>query len=129
MEQDLLYVYALQLELGGLEVPKDEIVFFDMQDWNKVVQLKYIGETEGEESAFQQELKARGLLPADVMLTNFYPELKQMTLDSWQRLFRHQEALKRGEAAPIHSLQAGLWCIRREWVIRRNGQETERDPG
>jgi len=103
-----------------LEVPVEEAVYFDMADWNKVVQLKYIGETEAEERAFQQELKARGILPADVMLTNFYPDLKQMTYDSWQRIFRHHEALKQGEPAPIHSLQAGLWCIRKEWVLMDN---------
>lgn len=103
-----------------LEVPVDQAVYFDMADWNKVVQMKYIGQTEAEERAFQRELKERGIFPADVMLTNFYPDLKQMTYDSWQRIFRHHEALKRGETVPIHSLQAGLWCIRKEWVLKDN---------
>lgn len=106
-----------------LEVPADKAVFFDMADWNKVVQLKYIGKTEAEERSFQRELTERGIKPTDVMLTNFYPDLKQATYDSWQRLFRHHEALKRGEDAPIHSLQAGLWCIRKEWVKHHNGEE------
>lgn len=105
-----------------LQVPVEEAVFFDLQDWNKIVQLKYLGQTEAEERPFQQELKARGLFPADVMLTNFYPDLKQQTFDSWQRLFRHHEALRRGEKPPIHQLQAGLWCIKKEWVLRRNGE-------
>lgn len=104
-----------------LEVPKDEAVFFDMQDWNKVIRLQYIGESEADERAFRQELKERGLKSADVMLTNFYPDLKQATYDSWQRLFRHHESIKQGEPAPIHSLQAGLWCIKKEWILRDNG--------
>ncbi len=103
-----------------LEIPREEAVYFDMADWNKVVQLKYIGETEADERTFQRELKERGIFPADVMLTNFYPDLKQMTYDSWQRIFRHHEALRRGDAVPIHSLQAGLWCIRKEWVLKDN---------
>lgn len=103
-----------------MDVPVENAVFFDMYDWNKVVQLKYIGETEADERAFQRELKERGILPADVMLTNFYPDLKQAIYDSWQRIFRHHEALKRGEAVNIHSLQAGLWCIRKEWVLKDN---------
>ena len=103
-----------------LEVPTNQAVFFDMADWNKVVQMKYIGETEAGERAFQRELKERGIFPADVMLTNFYPDLKQLTYDSWQRIFRHHEALKRGEEVNIHSLQAGLWCIRKEWVLMDN---------
>ena len=105
-----------------MEVPVEEAVFFDMADWNKIVQMKYIGENEADERAFQRELKERGLKPSDVMLTNFHPDLKQATFDSWQRLFRHHEALKRGEAAPIHSLQAGLWCIKKEWITRVNGE-------
>lgn len=104
-----------------LEIPVGDAVFLDMQDWNKVVQLKYIGETGDEERRFQRELKERGLRPADVMLSNFYPDLKQMTYDSWQRIFRHHEAITNGDLSGIHSLQAGLWCIRKEWVIRHNG--------
>ena len=105
-----------------MEVPLEEAVFFDMADWNKIIQMRYIGENEADERAFQRELKERGVKPSDVMLTSFYPDLKQATFDSWQRLFRHHEALKRGEAAPIHSLQAGLWCIKKEWIKLLNGE-------
>lgn len=104
-----------------LEVPVEEVVFFDMYDWNKVVQLKFIGQTAPEERAFQRELDARGITGRDVMLTNFYPELKQLTMDSWQRLFRHHEAARKGDLENIGSLQAGLWRIEKEWVVRVDG--------
>ena len=106
----------------ALEVPKDEIVFFDMQDWNKVVQMKYIGEDEADERAFQRQLRDRGLDSRTVMLSNFYPDLKMQIQDSWQRLFRHHEAIKQGKDVPIQSLQAGLWCIKKEWIRSHNGE-------
>lgn len=106
-----------------LEVPVEEAVFFDMNDWNKVVRLKYIGRTDLEERLFQKELDARGINSRDVMLTDFYPDLKQLTLDSWQRLFRHHEAARQGNYQNIGALQAGLWRIRKEWVVRVNGAD------
>ncbi len=103
-----------------LQVPVEEAVFFDMRDWNRIVSLSYLGESEAEERRFMQDLKARGLTTRDVMLSGFYPDLKQEVLNSWQRLFRHHDAVCQGQDVRLHSLQAGLWCIRKEWVSRDN---------
>ena len=100
-----------------LEVPIEEAVYFDMYDWNKVVQLKYMGRNAADERAFMEELSMRGITTRDVMLTDFYPDLKEQTLDSWKRLFRYHEDVKAGVPVQMGSLQAGLWCIRKEWVI------------
>lgn len=107
-----------------LEVPVEEAVLFDMQDWNKVVQLSFIGETPAEERAFLRELSARGLTCRDVMLSGFYPDLKEQILRSWQRLFRHHENASQGDYTGISSLQAGLWCIKKEWIRCVNGDPT-----
>lgn len=103
-----------------LEVPREEAVFFDMNDWNKVLQMNYLGETEADARQFQRELRERGIRAADVMLSRFYPDLQQQIMDSWQRLFRHHEAARRGER-PVPDLQAGLWCIKKEWITHDNG--------
>lgn len=99
-----------------LEVPVGEAVFFDMYDWNRIMQMQYLGKDPGEERAFRQELALRGITPSEVMLTAFYPELRARVCASWQRLFRHHEAVRQGDRTGVGSLQAGLWCIRREWV-------------
>lgn len=99
-----------------LEVPVGEAVFFDMYDWNRIMRMQYLGKDPGEERAFRQELALRGITPSEVMLTSFYPELRARVCASWQRLFRHHEAVRQGDRAGVGSLQAGLWCIRREWV-------------
>lgn len=101
-----------------LEVPIEEVVFFDMMDWNKIMQLKYIGENESDEKEFRFELEQRGLDGNKVMLSTFYPEFKQQIMKSWERLFRHHEAIKAGDLSNVHSVQAGLWKIEKNWIVR-----------
>ena len=100
-----------------LSVPKDEAVLFDVMDWNKIMRLSYIGENEEEEKAFFEDMAMRGLNWNDVMLTSFYPDWKQKILKSWDRLFRHHEAIKAGDTSGVHSVQAGLWRIKKNWNI------------
>lgn len=122
------WVYAdlYMMETGAyphiltLEVPREEAVFFDMNDWNKILQMNYLGKDEADTRRFQRELRERGIRAADVMLSRFYPDLQQQIMDSWQRLFRHHEAARRGER-PVPDLQAGLWCIKKEWITHDNG--------
>lgn len=99
-----------------LSVPPDEAVFFDMYDWNKIMRLSYIGENEDEEREFVRELRLRGLSENDVMLSSFYPDLKEKTLNSWKRLFRHHERIKQGDRNGVQSVQAGLWQIKKDWL-------------
>lgn len=101
-----------------LMVPKEEAVLFDMYGWNRILQLKYMGETRDDERRFQEELEARGLREYDVMLTGFYPEQKALVEESWKRLFCHHEALRAGERFAGQSVQAGLWQIKREWIVK-----------
>lgn len=102
-----------------LEVPVDEAVFFDMYDWNKILSLKYIGETETDEQEFRKMLRDYGITrESDVVLTNFYPNLKRQVKESWKRLFRHHEDIINGETQGIGSIQAGLWTIRKEWIVK-----------
>ena len=99
-----------------LEVPRDQAVLFDLYDWNRVLQLGFLGE-EADARAFRKELSLRGLREFDVMTGSFYPELRRAIEDSWQRLFRHHAALLCGDTSGAGGVQAGLWCIRREWIV------------
>lgn len=112
---------SVDLSGGGcpltLCVPRDQAVFFDMYDWNRVLQMRYMGETPAQERAFQEELAMRGLRETDVMLSGFYPELRQQIIASWSRLFRHHERIRAGDLTGVGAMQAALWCIRKEWVV------------
>lgn len=101
-----------------LRVPPDEAVFFDMYDWNRVLQLKYMGESPADERDFCAELALRGLRESDVMLSAFYPEQKQKIMGSWQRLLRHHEKIRKGDLTGVGAVQAALWRIKEEWIVR-----------
>lgn len=103
-----------------LRVPLDEAVFFSLYDWNKILCLSYMGKTEKEEKEFRQTLLEYGIRrESDLILTNFYPELKRQVMDSWHRLFSHDQAIRKAisENQPLSGVQAGLWCIKKEWVM------------
>lgn len=114
---DLYSVEASGADVLTLEVPAEEAVFFDAADWTRIMQLNPLTDGPAEDAAFRDELRRRGLTPSDVMLTAFYPELKAAVLASWERLFRHHEAIRAGDRSGVGSVQAGLWQIRREWIV------------
>ena len=108
-----------------LNVPLDEVVLFDQYDWYKVLRLSYIGESPEEEAEFVRELEKRGIRDSsDAVLRPFYPDVKRKITTSWNRLFRYDEPIKRAVAAGddilipgVRAVQAGLWCIKKEWLI------------
>lgn len=101
-----------------LDVPVDSAVFFDMYDWNKILNLQYIGTSEADEKRFGELLSDYGIRNrSDIILTGFYPDLKQQILDSWTRLFRHHEAIRSGDCTGVLKVQAALWQIRRSWIV------------
>lgn len=101
-----------------LNVPADQAVFFDLYDWNTILCLKYLGETKEEEAQFRRQLADYGVRrETDVILTNFYPELKRQVQESWKRLFRHHERIKAGDTTGVGSVQAGLWQLKQDWIL------------
>ena len=112
-----------QVDVSGgrvmtLSVPINEAVFFDQYDWYKVLKLSYIGENDADEAAFARELEKRGIKdPSVAVLRPFYPDIRRKITDSWKRLFRHDEAIRQGDLSGVRAVQAGLWCIKKEWLI------------
>ena len=82
---------AVDVTGGGtvltLRVPIEQAVYFDLYDWNKILQLRFLTDDPKEERKFVQELSLRGLDCYKVMMSDFYPEEKQKILQSWERLF------------------------------------------
>lgn len=100
-----------------LSVPIESAVFFRMSDWNKVLNLRYIGESEAQEAKFAEKLARYGIrYEGDVYTTPFYPHLKKELKDSWQRLFRYDQQVKETGAFPHPDMQAGLWYLDRQWI-------------
>lgn len=74
-------------ELLVLSVPADQVILFDLYDWNKILQLRPLTDDPREEKELLRELSLRGLDLNKVMLSSFYPDFREQILASWQRLF------------------------------------------
>lgn len=106
------------LRVMRLRVPLEEAVFFDRYDWYKVLRLSYIGETDKDEEAFARGLEMRGIRDSsEAVLRPFYPDVKRQITESWKRLFRHDSAVRNGDTSGVRAVQAGLWQIKKEWLI------------
>ena len=92
-----------------LEIPEQEMIFFDLRKWSEVLNLQFLG-TEQEKKAFETELEQQGIRhPMDVFEKPFYPLLKQKIIKSWKHIFDIENVDKQ-------YLQGAVWCIRKEWI-------------
>ena len=109
---------SMDRKVMKLEVPINEVVLFDQYDWYKVLRLSYIGETQADEDAFARKLGLRGIRDSsEAVLKPFYPDIKREITESWKRLFRHDADIRRGDFSGTRAVQAGLWRIKKEWLI------------
>ncbi|WP_312637233.1 DUF3841 domain-containing protein [Oscillibacter sp.] len=93
-----------------LEIPWDECVFFDQREWNRVLNLEYLGRAPRKEAAFQQKLEQQGVAHASIVFrTPHYPLLKKEILDSWRGLVKR-------EPMEAEYLQAAVWHLKKEWL-------------
>lgn len=93
-----------------LSVPKEEIIFFDLRDWNKILNLNYLG-TEEETAGFVEKLKNQGVKDSlEIFKSPFYPLLKREVVDSWSRLFDREEICD-------EYVEGALWMIKKEWIV------------
>lgn len=107
-----LAVAGTGCSLIELAVPRDCAVLFDSRLWNRMLNLRYVGVDEADEAAFEQRIATMGLKSsAEAFSTSFYPTIKREILHSWQRLFGS------ADNCPDQYVQAGLWELRREWIV------------
>lgn len=120
-----LDLYNLERHAGyqilELEVPLQQVIFFKMADWNKVLNQRFLGVTEQEDSAFAEKLEKQGInYEGDIFRKPFYPQLKQEVMKSWLNLFRFNEqihhAIEQGQQLSRQDIQGELWQIPSTWV-------------
>lgn len=100
-----------------LSVPIESAVFFRMSDWNKVLNLRYIGDSKEDEANFAEKLARYGIrYEGDVYTTPFYPHLKKELINSWQNLFQYDRQVKETGSSLYSDMQAGLWYLDRQWI-------------
>lgn len=100
-----------------IEAPIDKAVFFRMSDWNKRLNLRYIGKSSQEEDSYNQNLSRYGIgYEGDVYLTSFYPQLKNQLVKSWENLFMYDSQIKETGDLLFQDMQAGFWKLEWDWV-------------
>lgn len=93
--------------LMKLEVPENQIVYFDMRRWSEVLNLSFVGEGKEE---FEKELQRQGVRDSmEVFSKPFYPLLKNKIQRSWDRIFEI-------ENVEPQYIQGAVWCIKKEWI-------------
>lgn len=108
-----------------VEVPREEILFFDLRKWNRILNLNLIG-TEEEEKEFERELERWGIMhSSDIFLNSFYPMLKNKVKNSWKKLFEDsQDIIQELEERRFGRfgnkdtdyIQGAVWCLKKEWI-------------
>lgn len=105
IENSILYV---------LDVPKDEIIYFDGVKWDYVLNHHYIPLDEEDDKKYNERLKKKGIDNGfeffEGKYRNFYPEEKRIVIDSWSRIFDIDEW-------DIYRVQANIWKIKKEWIF------------
>lgn len=104
--------------LVTLEVPVEEVIFFRMKDWSKILNLSYLSLDEKDEDRFMDKLKSYNINnESDVFTKPYYPLLKAEVKKSWDNLFMYDKLIK-SNLISKKILQASLWEIKSEWVIQ-----------
>lgn len=98
-----------------LNVPEEEIIYFNAMEWDLVLNYLYVPLDDEDEARFRQEVKKLGVTDAYNFIhgkyAGFYPEIEAEIRNSWQRIFDvDPKQLNRFR----HS--GNLWHIKKEWV-------------
>ena len=114
---DVKYLdYSADSQLIKLCVPIEKIVFFRMSDWNRILNLRFLGTEEGQATYYNKLKKYNVSYEGDVYTTAFYPHLKTELVRSWQKLFQYDAEIKTTKRLPFEDIQGGIWEIQQAWV-------------
>lgn len=93
--------------LFELEIPREEILLFDLRDWEKILSLKYLGE-QGEK--FERELERSGIQEvSDVFSKPYYRAFQSKVIKSWTNLLKRKEIDSK-------YCQGATWKLDKSWI-------------
>lgn len=95
-----------------LELSVDEslIAFLDTAKWTRITNYSYIPLNKEDEEAHNEILQGMGINNAEAVMTQFYPQMRDKIIKSWDRLFDDSICLG-------STTQYGvIWEVREEWL-------------
>ncbi|WP_202707231.1 DUF3841 domain-containing protein [Sporosalibacterium faouarense] len=100
-----------------LEVPFSKAIFFRIDDWNRILNLRYLPKDDEDENRYYRKLRDYNITDeTDIIMKPFYPQLKSEVKRSWDNLFRFDETIKEN-CKVTEAFQVSLWEIRKDWII------------
>lgn len=98
-----------------LEVPKEQVIYFDEAKWDYVLNQIYLPESESDAAAYKAHLREIGVSDGFQFFqgryAGKYPEEVERIRESWKRVFVIDHW-------GIFNVCGNIWEIRREWVKR-----------
>ena len=111
IEEDLKLPAAEGLVFFELEIPRDQIMIFDMMKWDYIVNYLYLPKNREDRKRFKEKLEKYNInVESDIYLQDFYPRLKREMTSSWKRLFDSDIKLSDKQVAIS-------WKLRKEWIV------------
>ena len=107
-----------------LDVPKDQVIYFDEAKWDYVLNRIYIPADEDDRAAYKKHLNALGVQNGFEFFQGrykgMYPREEERIRESWKRVFDIDNWT-------IFNVCGNIWEIQREWVqqIVRPGEPLE----
>ncbi len=96
-----------------LEVPENEVIYFDGGKWDYVLNNLYIPKDEKDKQEYADLIKSLNVTDEfsfiDGKYKGFYPEIEEKIINSWDRIFVIDDWNE-------FLIQANLWHIKKEWV-------------
>jgi hypothetical protein len=110
---DLSYIdYSKGYYILKIEVDSKNVIVFDREKWNRILNLSYVPNDSGDDKEFKKFIEKQGIYDeTDIFMKNYYPALKSKVKKSWDRLFDNSVGLS-------NSKQASLWEIRKDWITQ-----------
>ena len=109
-----------------LDVPKDQVVYYDETKWDYVLNRIYIPKDAQDDEAYRKYIKDKGLSSRFEFFQGKYkgqyPEEEKRIIESWSRVFEI-------DSWSIFKVCGNIWEIKKEWVhkIVRPGEPIEGD--
>ena len=99
-----------------LEVPIEDVILFKMDDWNKILNLRYLAKDNKDELRYMDRLKSYNIQDeTEIFMKPYYPQLKSIVRKSWDNLFKYNEIIKENGLTE-GSIQGSLWEIKKSWI-------------
>lgn len=93
-----------------LEIDESLMTKINVAKWGAINNFSYIPANEADALRHANQMDAYGLSDARVCMTQFYPDLKQEIVCSWDRLFDAQVQL----GGPL--CYGLVWEVKKEWI-------------